>query len=145
MATTSATPLPAGRPAAIPKSVWIGRALTALFAAFMLGASIAPKLLGMPVAAETLTALGWPARHVLTIGLLELVFLALYLVPRTAMLGAVLMTALLGGAIAAHVRVGSPMLSHCLFGIYLGLFLWGGLWLRSPALRAVFPFVHERS
>jgi hypothetical protein len=63
----------------------------------------------------------------------------LYLIPRTSVLGAVLMTALLGGAMATHFRVGSPLLSHTLFSIYLALFMWGGLWLRSPALRAVFP------
>ena len=145
MATTSTTPAPAAPVPATSRSVWIGRVLTGLFAAFMLGASIAPKLLGMPVAAETLVALGWPAGHVLTIGLLELAFLALYLFPRTAMLGAVLMTALLGGAMAAHVRVGSPMLSHTLFGVYLGLFMWGGLWLRLPGLRALFPIAQERN
>ena len=127
------------RPASPPGSLWAGRALTALFALFMLGASIAPKLLGMPVAAETIEALGWSSDYVLMIGLFELLFLVLYLIPRTSVLGAVLMTALLGGAMATHIRVGSPLLSHTLFSIYLALFMWGGLWLRSPALRAVFP------
>ena len=122
-----------------PVPLWTGRVLSALFALFMLGASIAPKLLGMPVAAETIEALGWSPRYVLMIGLFELVFTVLYLVPRTSVLGAVLMTALLGGAMATHIRVGSPLFSHVLFSIYLALFLWGGLWLRSPALRAVFP------
>ena len=125
--------------ASTPASVWTGRALTALFALFMLGASIAPKLLGMPVAAETIEVLGWSPDYVLMIGLFELLFLVLYLIPRTSVLGAVLMTALLGGAMATHIRVGSPLLSHTLFSIYLALFMWGGLWLRSPALRAVFP------
>lgn len=116
-----------------------GYALTGLFALFMLGASIAPKLLLMPVAAETLNGLGWP-NYTVMIGLLELVFLLLYLIPRTSMLGAVLMTALLGGAMATHIRVGSPLFSHTLFSIYLALFMWGGLWLRHPALRSVLPF-----
>jgi hypothetical protein len=120
--------------------VWTGRVLTGLFALFMLGASIAPKLLGMPVAAETLVSLGWKADYVLMIGLMELAFLALYLFPRTAFLGAVLMTGLLGGAMATQVRIESPLLSHELFSLYLGLFMWGGLWLRDPALRALFPF-----
>jgi hypothetical protein len=124
-------------------SVWAGRILTALFAAFMLGASITPKLLNMDAATEMLAALGWPASFALSIGLLELAFLLLYLVPRTAMLGAVLMTALLGGAMATHLRIGSPLLSHTLFSIYLALAMWGGLWLRSPALRAIFPFQHH--
>jgi hypothetical protein len=120
-----------------------GWALTGLFALFMLGASIAPKLLGMPVAAETLTGLGWPD-YTLLIGVLELTFVLLYLYPRTSVLGAVLMTGLLGGAMATHLRVGSPLFSHTLFGIYLGLTMWGGLWLRSPALRALFPIVSTK-
>lgn len=128
-----------------PKTLTVtGYALTGLFALFMLGASIAPKLLGMPIAAETLVALGWPARYVLMIGLFELAFLVLYLIPRTSVLGAVLMTALLGGAMATQIRIGNPLFSHTLFGIYLALFMWGGLWLRSPALRSVFPFVTTR-
>ncbi len=120
--------------------VWTGRVLTGLFALFMLGASIAPKLLGMPVAAQTMVSLGWKPDYVLMIGLMELAFLALYLFPRTSLLGAVLMTGLLGGAMATQVRVENPLFSHELFSIYLGLFLWGGLWLRDPALRAAFPF-----
>jgi hypothetical protein len=131
-------------PGATPASIWTGRVLTGLFALFMLAASIAPKLFGMPVAAETIEALGWSADYVLMIGLFELAFLALYLFPRTSVLGAVLMTALLGGAMATHIRVGSPLFSHILFSIYLALFMWGGLWLRSPALRAVFPFVQAK-
>lgn len=137
MATAAETALPAAPASAW---VWTGRTLTALFALFMLGASIAPKLLAMPVAAETIEALGWSADYVLMIGLLELTFLLLYLWPRTAVLGAVLMTALLGGAMATHIRVGSPLFSHTLFSLYLALFMWGGLWLRHPALRSVFPF-----
>ena len=119
--------------------VRIGWGLTALFAVFLAGASVAPKLLGLGVATDTLVALGWPPGHALPIGVIELACLVLYLVPRTGVLGAVLTTALLGGAIATHLRVGSPLLSHTLFGVYLGLVLWGGLWLRDPALRAIFP------
>ena len=125
--------------ASTPASVWTGRVLSGLFVLFMLGASIAPKLLGMPVAGETISALGWSPGYVLMIGLFELAFTVLYLIPRTSVLGAVLMTALLGGAMASHIRVVSPLFSHTLFSIYLALFMWGGLWLRSPALRAVFP------
>ena len=120
--------------------VWTGRVLTGLFAVFMLGASIAPKLLGLPVAADTLVQLGWSPRYVLMIGLFELTFLVLYLIPRTSLAGAILMMALLGGAVATQVRAGNPLFSHVLFGLYLGLLMWGGLWLRDPALRALFPF-----
>src|SRR5690606_23454819 len=88
---------------------------------------------------EMMTDLGWSPDFIPMIGGFELGFLLLYLYPRTSVLGAVLMTALLGGAMATHIRVGSPLFSHVLFSIYLALFMWGGLWLRSPALRAVFP------
>lgn len=121
-----------------------GYVLTALFALFMLGASIAPKLLRMPVASETLIELGWPD-YTLMIGLFELAFVVLYLIPRTSVLGAVLMTALLGGAMATQIRVGSPLFSHTLFSVYLALFMWGGLWLRNPTLRSLFPFNTTRS
>ncbi len=119
--------------------LWTGRALTGLFALFMIGASVTPKLLGMPVAEETMAALGWPPGYAFMIGLIELGCLILYLVPRTNLLGAVLMMGLLGGAMATQVRAGSPLFSHILFSLYLGLFMWGGLWLRDPALRALFP------
>lgn len=117
-----------------------GWALTSLFALFMLGASVAPKLLHLPVAEDTLAQLGWPPGYAFGIGLIELGCVLLTLHPRTNVLGAVLMTGLLGGAMATHIRVGSPLFSHTLFSIYLGLFLWGGLWLRDPALRALFPW-----
>jgi hypothetical protein len=120
--------------------VWTGRVLTGLFALFMLGASILPKLSGMTVAADTLVSLGWKPEYVMMIGAMELIFLALYLFPRTAVSGALLMTGLLGGAMATQVRVENPLFSHQLFSIYLGLFMWGGLWLRDPALRALFPW-----
>jgi len=129
---------------AVPASVWTGRALTGLFALFMLGASIAPKFLGIGGADEIMIQLGWSPDYVLMIGSLELGFLLLYLYPRTSVLGAILMTGLLGGAIATHVRVCSPLFSHTLFGIYLALFMWGGLWLRSPKLRALMPFVSTK-
>lgn len=121
-------------------SIWTGRGLTAAFALFMLAASIAPKLVGADVAGDALTALGWRAEAALPIGLVELGCLLLYLWPRTSVLGAVLTTALLGGAMATQVRVGSPLFSHSLFSVYLGLAMWGGLWLRDPALRALYPW-----
>ena len=124
-----------------PAMLWTGRVMTGLFALFMLGASIAPKLLGMPVAEETMAQLGWPAGYAFAIGLLELACLVLYLIPRTSVFGAVLMMGLLGGAIATQVRAGTPLFSHMLFGVYLGLFMWGGLWLRDAALRRLFPVV----
>jgi hypothetical protein len=121
-------------------SVWTGRVLSGLFVLFMLGASIAPKfLMADMVAEQNMTLLGWPAKYLLLIGVIELACVILYVVPRTSLLGAILMTGLLGGAIATNLRVENPLFSHTLFGIYLGLFMWGGLWLRDASLRAVFP------
>jgi hypothetical protein len=119
--------------------LWTGRILSGVFALFMFGASIAPKLLGLPIAEETLAQLGWPAGFAFTIGLIELACVVLYLIPQTSVLGAVLMMAVLGGAMATQIRAGSPLFSHILFSVYLGLFMWGGLWLRYSRLRELFP------
>ena len=128
-----------------PTMLWTGRILTGIFALFILGASVAPKLLRMPIAEETMAQLGWPAGYAFTIGILELALLVLYLIPRTSVLGAVLMMGLFGGAMATQIRAESPLFSHILFSIYLGLFMWGGLWLRDPRLRALFPFARAPS
>jgi len=117
----------------------IGWGLSALFALFMLGASALPKLAGMAVAQDTMTALGWPAAPLLLIGGLELGLTLLFLIPQTALLGAVLMMGLLGGAMVTQVRAGSPLFSHTLFAAYLGAVMWGALWCRMPALRTLFP------
>ncbi|MBW8881502.1 MAG: DoxX family protein [Asticcacaulis sp.] len=115
-----------------------GYILTGLFVLFM-AFDITIKLLRLPIVDATMASLGWPAGYGFWIGVLELIIVALYLWPRTAVLGAVLFTGVLGGAMATHIRVGNPLFSHVLFGVYLGLFMWGGLYLRDPALRAIFP------
>ncbi|MGR4889571.1 DoxX family protein [Sphingopyxis sp. LARHCG72] len=86
--------------------------------------------------------LGWPPKieTMYLLAILLLVPTLLHIWPRTAILGAILITGYLGGAIATQVRVGNPLFSHMLFGVYLGLMLWGGLWLRDPRLRAMIPF-----
>ena len=86
--------------------------------------------------------LGWPldVPTMTMLGLLLLIPTLLYIWPRTAILGAILITGYLGGAIGTHVRIGSPLFSHSLFGVYLGVMLWGGLWLRDPRVRALIPF-----
>lgn len=85
--------------------------------------------------------LGWPldVPTMTMLGTLLLIPTLLYIWPRTAILGAILITGYLGGAIGTHVRIGSPLFSHSLFGVYLGLMLWGGLWLRDPRLRVLIP------
>ena len=109
-------------------------------AAVFLTFDTALKVLMLGPAVEGTTSLGYPADTVLWIGGIELVCLTLYLVPRTAVLGAVLMTGYLGGAVATHVRISSPLLTHTLFPVYVALFLWAGLYLREPRLRALAPF-----
>ena len=86
--------------------------------------------------------LGWPldVGTMYLLGTLLLIPTLLHIWPRTAILGAVLITGYLGGAIGTHVRIGSPLFSHSLFGVYLGVMLWGGLWLRDPRVRALIPF-----
>lgn len=121
-------------------SVWAGRVMSALFVPFMLGASVFPKLSGMPIAEEIMQGLGWPPGYVFYIGVLELVLTLLYAYRPTSVLGAVLFMGLLGGAMATNLRADQPLFSHTLFSVYLGLFMWGGVWLRDEKLRAVFPW-----
>lgn len=116
-------------------TAWTLRGLAVAFLAF----DVTIKLLQHPMAIEGTTVLGYPADAVLTIGLIELVCLVLYLVPSTSVFGALLFTGYLGGAIATHVRLGNPLFSHVLFPIYVALFLWGGLYLQEPRLRALIP------
>lgn len=118
------------------KAGWI---ISALLALFMFGASVAPKLIGAQVAIDSMTQIGWPPQHLLLIGLLELAATVLFLLPRTALLGAVLFTGIVGGAIASHLRAGSPLFGYTLFGVYLGIFMWVALWLRDERIRKVFP------
>ena len=119
----------------------IGWGMTALFALFMLGASVLPKLAGMQVAKDPMIALGWPDAPLMLIGGIELVSTLLFVVPATGLLGAALMMGLLGGAIATNLHGAAPLASHTLFGIYLGTFMWLALILRDPKVRAVFPLV----
>lgn len=118
-----------------------GWVMSALVTLFLLGASAAPKLMGSQLAVDPLTVVGWPTKYMMLIGVIEVVCAILFIVPRTALLGAVLLTALLGAALAANLRVDNPLFSHTLFSIYLGVFAWVALWLREPKIRGVFPFV----
>jgi hypothetical protein len=116
-----------------------GYALTAFVALFLTFDTVL-KVLQLAPAVQGTTELGYPASTVLTIGLIELVCLALYLIPRTSVLGALVLTGYLGGAIATHVRIGSPLPTHTLFPIYVALMVWGGLYLRESRLRELLPF-----
>jgi hypothetical protein len=103
------------------------------------------KVLELPVVGETLERLGYAPTLARSLGLVTLGIAIVYAVPRTAFLGAVLLTGLLGGAIATHLRAGSPIFTHLLFGFYLGLLAWAGLFLRDPKVRALLPVRRSRT
>lgn len=122
------------------KAVWAGRILSGFVILFLLFDSVI-KLVPLDVVTQTMAQLGYPAsvNFARGIGVLTLVCIVLYAIPRTAVLGAILLTGLLGGAIATHLRVDSPIFTHILFGFYLGLMIWGGLFLRDTRVRALIP------
>jgi hypothetical protein len=128
-------------PPAATNVSWPGRILSGIAVAFLL-MDAGMKIAGLPQVTEVATQMGWPSDTGFwrAMGLVLLACTALYAWPRTAVLGAILLTGWLGGAIATHLRIGDPVFTHTLFGVYIGLFVWGGLWLRSPALRALMPF-----
>lgn len=117
---------------------WTGRVLSFIVVLFLLFDGII-KLLAIAPVVEAFQQLGYPMQTAPGIGLLALACAVLYAIPRTAILGAILLTGLLGGAIASHVRVNDPLFSHTLFGVYLGLMAWSGLWLRDERLRGMVP------
>ena len=116
----------------------IGWTLSGLVVAFLLFDAIV-KFTGIQPVTDSFTQLGYPLELAITIGVIELVCVVLYAIPQTSVLGAVLLTGLFGGAIATHLRVGNPLPSHTLFSLYLAAFVWGGLYLREPRLRALLP------
>ncbi|MFK0162311.1 DoxX family protein [Rhizobium sp. NPDC090279] len=118
-----------------------GMILSGLIVAFLVFDG-AIKLVPLPVVTETMAGLGYSADPALArlLGVITLGCAILYAIPRTSVLGAILLTGLLGGAIATHLRVGSPIFSHLLFGVYVGVMAWGGLYLRYEAVRKMIPF-----
>ena len=113
-----------------------GFAVSALPVLFLLFDSVI-KLLVIPPVVESFAQLGYPVSLARGIGVLELGCLMLYVLPRTAVLGAIVLTGFLGGAISTHLRIGDPLFSHVLFPVYVGLLVWGGLFLRNDTLRAL--------
>jgi len=120
------------------KALWAGRIISALPALFLLVDGIMKLVKPEPVVKATIE-LGYPESVIMALGMILLVGVILYMVPRTAVLGAILLTGYFGGAIAAQVRVGNPLFSHVLFPVYLAVLIWGGLFLRDPRLRALIP------
>ena len=121
-------------------ALWTGRVLSGLVILFLTVDGVI-KLVPIQPVIDSLRELGYPTSVSFArfIGVVTLVGTALYAWPRTSLLGAVLLTGLMGGAIATHLRLDHPLFSHTLFGVYLGLLLWAGLWLRDERLRRVLP------
>lgn len=124
------------------KALWTGRILSGLAVLFLLFDATG-KVLRVPAAVEGTIQLGYPASVVFGLGVVQWVCLVVYLVPRTSVLGAILWTGYLGGAVATHVRIGNPLFSHVLFPVYVAAFLWAGLWLRDARLRALLPLARH--
>lgn len=121
-------------------ALWLGRLLSGVVILFMLFDG-AVKLVPWPIVTETMDRMGYGSSESLarSLGAISLVCTVLYAIPPTSFVGAILLTGYLGGAMASHVRIGSPLFSHVLFGFYLGVMVWGGLWLRDGKLRALMP------
>ncbi|TAJ81922.1 DoxX family protein [Reyranella sp.] len=124
------------------RALWSGRILSGLAIAFLTMDGII-KLVPIQPVTDSLKDLGYPTSDGFArlLGVITLGCTALYAWPRTALLGAVVMTGLLGGAMASHIRLDHPLFTHTLFGLWLGLIVWGGLWLRDERVRRVMPFM----
>jgi hypothetical protein len=119
---------------------WIGWVISGLMAAFMLFDAVG-KFIKPAAVVQGFARSGWPIELAPTIGAILLACTVLYLIPRTSVLGAILTTGYLGGAVATNLRLENPLFSNTLFPVYFGVLLWIGLWLREPRLRSVFPLV----
>lgn len=128
--------LPASAARASTKSRYAGIAMSGL-AVLFLTFDLVMKFLVTPEAVQATTELGWQMHQIPMLGMIEIVCLALYVIPRTAPLGAILWTGYLGGAIATHLRVENPLLTHTIFPIYVAACIWGGLYLRDARVRAL--------
>lgn len=120
------------------KRPWAGYIISALPVLFFLLDAVGKLIKPEPVVTGTLE-LGYRESVIVPLGIVLLVCTFLYAIPRTAILGAVLLTAYLGGAVATHVRVGNPLFTHMLVPVYLGVFVWLGLYLRDKRLRRLVP------
>jgi len=119
--------------------IWTSRIMSGLVILFMLFDSIFKFIQPAEVVQGTVE-LGYQAHHIAIIGALGLLSTILYTIPRTAVLGAILLTGYWGGAVATHLRLDNPLFSHILFSVYLGILAWGGLWLRDERVRKIIPF-----
>jgi hypothetical protein len=115
---------------------WVLSGITILFMLF----DASGKLFLESHVVEATTKIGYPVGSIRPIGLIALACTLLYALPRTALLGAVLLTAFYGGAVASKLRIDDPLFSSILFGVYFGVIAWGGLYLRDERVRSIFPF-----
>jgi hypothetical protein len=120
-------------PDATRRRRWLGSGLSALAILFFV-LDATGKLLQVEPVLKGTVELGWPLSSVVPLGVLLLAGSLLYAIPRTAVIGAIYLTGFLGGAIATHYRVGSPLLTHVLFGAYVATIMWAGLALRFPGV-----------
>ena len=127
------------RTLSVPKwKLWAGRVFSAIAILFLLFDSVA-KLMKIAPVKQACLELGYPESLIVPIGALLLICTVVYLIPRTSIFGAVLLTGYLGGAVASQVRVGNPLFSQTLFPIYVGALIWVGLYLRDARLRVFSP------
>ncbi|MEN3318255.1 MAG: hypothetical protein V7643_1656 [Mycobacterium sp.] len=131
--TVRTGPERADRPSKVRRTGIVISALVTAFLAF----DAAGKLAGLPQVKEGTQALGFPAGQALVIGVILAICVVVYVIPRTAVLGALGITAYLGGAVTANMRVEAPLFSHTLFAVYFGVLMWVGLAMRRPQLLAV--------
>lgn len=136
--TATSLPLTATPAAATPGKarLWTGRVLSGLIIAF-LALDAVMKFVQPAEVIKGTQEVGFPLTAILPLGFILLGSVILYTIPRTAVLGAILLTAYLGGAVATHVRMSAPLFSHTLFPVYFGIALWGGLYLRHPRIAAI--------
>ncbi|MBT1696029.1 DoxX family protein [Fulvivirgaceae bacterium PWU4] len=126
-----------GSTVAVPTSkgkLWTARIMGGLVIAFMLMDSIFKLIPNDMVTAGTVE-LGYQAHHIPVMGVLGFISVLLFAIPRTQILGAILLTGYFGGAIATHLRLDNPLFSHLLFPVYLAVLAWGSLWLKNETLR----------
>lgn len=121
------------------KKIWIGRVLSGLAVLFLVFDGVMKFFMDKlpPEALEAGAALQWPIERMPLVGTILLVCVALYVIPRTAVLGAILLTGYLGGAVASHIRVSNPLVTHTLFPIYVAIFIWLGLYLRDSRVKVL--------
>ena len=139
--TTSTVSLPYAAPSKSARI--IGWTMSGFVILFLLFDAVIKFIMPPVVVQTTVNELGFQAHHISIIGFTGLLGVVLYAIPRTALLGAVLLMAQFGGAMAANLRIDAPLFSHILFPVYLGILMWGGLWLRMPALRNLFPMISK--